>query len=670
MYMIVLPRIINNRSTAFKISLFAILLIIPMIILLIFFLESENERINFAKKEIAGSQYLAQIYPLQTGVAKHRGLMAGYLNGELSFKEKINTVERQITEQLEIIQALPKQFGSQAPIASIQEGWQSLKKQSQLSLKDSFQRHSALIQEILALIVQVADQSNLILDPDLDSYYLMDLTIIAIPELIEALGKARGGASAMVASKQVTPQNIVSLYLYHHDISRILLRTQTSLKTAFENTQNRQLNSQLASFENTLQTNISQFLSLIKNDIDRSSSVSINASRVFDTGSQAIQAANDLLEKTVPQLEGLLAERIQTIRQGRDQHLVIIAAVSFFAIVIGLLIVTSIQQQVKNIRENIYKIISEKDLSHRIKEQSKDELGEISHNINDLLIAFSTMVKEISSSSIQLATVAQQTATTSNQSATNLHVQQDETTHLATSIKEMANTASEVASSTVRAADAVGQVDNQADEGNSLVNNAVASIEELNVEVSKIGGILAKLKGSSENISNILDVIMSIASQTNLLALNATIEAARAGEYGRGFAVVADEVRGLAQRTQESAVEIEQIISVFQQDSEDAYSEVEITKSMVQESVGVVKSVEKALVNIGIAIATIRDMNHQIAAASEEYVMSNKQINDSVLKIDEMSKSTASSSSEISEASLEQEKLVSHLKELANSYTT
>ncbi len=668
--MIALPGIISNRPLAFKITLFALLLSIPTVFLLIFFIESENYRIQFAQKEINGARYLLQVYPLQEGFAKHRGMMTSFISGEQQLAGNIEQVESQISEQLENLTALPRQFGSQAYISDIQDAWQALDGKRNQDQADSFQLHSQLIEKVLGLIVQVADQSNLILDPDLDSYYLMDLTIIAVPELIEALGVGRGGISGMLAVGEINTQNTIDVNIYIHDISRILQRTQISLQTALDNTHKHQLSGNLSPALVALNENIKSFLELIKSDVLNGDSINTNSTSVFGSGTRAINSAIELLDTTLPELMGLLEDRIQTVQASRNRQLMMISAIASMAFILGGLIIVGIQSQVKNIRQNIFQVIENKDLSLRISEHSKDDLGVIAHNINDLLNAFTQMVKEISNSTSQLAAVAEQTAQTSNQSATELNVQQDETTHLATAIHEMASTASEVASSTVRAADAVGQVDNQADEGNSLVNNAVMSIEELNVEVSKIGDILAKLKSSSDNISNILDVIMGIASQTNLLALNAAIEAARAGESGRGFAVVADEVRGLAKRTQESAVEIEHIISVFQQDSEDAYNEVETTKTMVQDSVGVVRSVEKALVNIGVAIATIRDMNHQIAAASEEYVMVNKQINESVVRIDEMSKSSANSSNEISQASVEQAKLVTNLKDLANSYKT
>lgn len=261
------------------------------------------------------------------------------------------------------------------------------------------------------------------------------------------------------------------------------------------------------------------------------------------------------------------------------------------------------------------------------------------------------MLTEISSYSEQVAASSTQLAQISEQTEKNMELQAQEISNSATAMNEMSATLEEVARNTQSTASASSSARDAADTGREAVQSTIESIKHLALQVNQATIVIGEVKGDSDRIGSILQVIESIAEQTNLLALNAAIEAARAGESGRGFAVVADEVRSLASRTKDSTTEIKGMIEKLQSGSDGAVRAMQVSSKGTEASVDLAGDTGEKLEAIARSIALIDDTAQQIATATEEQTMVAKEINESIHNISSVADENAENIKQCTQAS-------------------
>ena len=538
---------INRQALSKQIAAICSLFGLPIATALYVIVSAYTQSLQVASLEQAGNAYERPLVRLLEQIPEHGTLLSHYLKGSKELRNQLAESQSRIDLALEGLRTADAQFGGQLQFTkeglgkrkrghfqfqTVQGEWEVLKREwEKLTLESAEKQHTHLIADVRAMIVHAGDTSGLILDPDLDSYYLMDSTLIALPQTQDRLVGILAMGEELLGGKPISETlrlqfSVQAALLKETDFDRNSSNFQTSLNEdqTFYGT------------SDTLQKNIppvireyaeaTQSLLTIMSKMAGPSGSAVPSSEFLAAVDRARGSSFKLWDVSVVELDHLLEKRMEHYSRLRSGAL----AVTIFMLAISALFAYLVTRNMSGVLSAVIETLEKEATSIN---NAASQISAASESLAQGISEHAASLEETSAASQQVYAMTRK----------NL-----ESVDLATAV--------------------VSKTQEQFKEANHCIDGIVKTRKDSNA--------------SSQKISTIIKVIDQIAFQTHILALNAAVEAARAGSAGNGFAVVAEEVRNLARRCSDAATETEMLIDESVETSKATRGKVDKLTQIVQ----------------------------------------------------------------------------------------
>ncbi|MBI5271899.1 MAG: CZB domain-containing protein [Burkholderiales bacterium] len=472
-------------------------------------------------------------------------------------------------------QASGDEFGTAASLAAL--------KQAVSAPATGGDAPEAVARAAIALVIQATDGSNLTLDPDIDTYYLMDGSLMRVPQYLADSGRLAALAGTPDADGLAIARAEAYAELLHGQLDAAVGKVEALHPGA---------RAALAMDEVTARWQAVR------------QAVQARDAAAVATARQSLAAALLVTQqRMLDELDRLIGERVAR----GDSRATAVAAVLVLGLVMAAYFFASFFRVMDGgLRETRRHLLAmtQGDLTTQPHPWGRDEAAELMTALGDMQNALRAIVRdvrggsdEILHASSEIAAGAMDLSSRTEQTAANLQ-------QTAASMEEISGTVRATAEHANQAAAIARENADAATQGGRAMHEVVRTMETIGQSSSRIGEIITVIDG--------------IAFQTNILALNAAVEAARAGDAGRGFAVVAGEVRSLAQRSAEAAREITSLIQTSMAQVQDGSQVVQRAQGAIDQVVGSAERVGELIGQIAVGTAEQSTGVQQVGQAAQE----------------------------------------------------
>lgn len=647
--------------------------LLPISVLLYFTIDGIQDRIDFAALEKQGNNFQRPLEKILRSLINHKNAALVVLGGDNTAITTTSKEETLLDSGVRALEANGKAFGAsldftveglakrkreEANIDNFARKWDQVRKSWQTMTPDACKaEHDNLIKIIRLMITHLGDTSNLILDPDLDSFYMVDVSLVALPQaqeristlisiynsMVKNAGKNQDDKLAMAAQITLFQQN---------DLDRVM----SSLETAMNEDNNfygksESLHKNIPAPMEKFKKSGDNFIKLLGTLKD--ANLSMVNPQVIQVGNEALEDSFGLWDVCSSELEVLLDKRINKFKNDRLYSLLLSALALSLSFLLVWYIGKGITVPIRSSSERLEKL-AKGDLASVVEIKGQGELGSMSLSLSKAISGMNSAIVLISGNAQKLIHSSSNQRQVSRSMVANATETSAQANAIASAAEEVSVNIRTVASAAEEMGATIREIARQAQQAAQVANEAVSIADIGNKAVLRLGE-------NSNIIGNVIKVITSIAEQTNLLALNASIEAARAGEFGKGFAVVASEVKELAKETSKATEDIRTKIEGIQSDTREAVASNEKTRNIITKIHEIQNTIAGAVEE---QAATTREITKNVADAAT----GSSEIAKNITGLAEAAQSTSKGATDLEKAALGLDSMASELEQLVKTF--
>lgn len=713
-----------------KLTLLGLVFLLPFAVVTYEYVQKLNEiGLDFARQEYQGTLYLEPLRKYVQDLQRHRTLSIAVLQG-VNVKDLLEENERDLRQSRDGVNRIDEELGASLDTANVPDpqdskklfGWPDIRQDTERLFDRSINRtagssldeHDKIVRRTLALYTHVGDISKLTLDPDLDSYYLMNITVFQAPEAKEWMSQSRAVGAVSTALHKVTPQQHDQLMRHLTIIEYLRDGVKTSLEKSAATTQDKQIKAKIEGMKVELLSATTSFLAATRDLLSAGSNgtVKMTTKEYIDRTDTAISSWHKLQEQAMPALQTLLRTRIGNYETSRNFTLLLAGFGWWIVSVIALWMMRDITRPLKE-TVSIANRIAAGDLNVNVDTHNRsDELGLLSAafvRMTKSLRDKAAIAEQIAAGDLRSGNLGKRVAPVSEQDVLGrafgdmtANLQQmladvreavtilgsaateivASTTQLTASSEETATAVSET-TATVEQVRQTAQLSNQkarqvaegaqqaaqaANSGRSATEESGQGMGRIRTQMDSIAGSMVRLSEQSQAIGQIIASVDDLTQQSNLLAVNAAIEAAKAGEHGKGFAVVAHEVKSLAEQSRQATLQVRTILSDIQKATGAAVMATEQGTKAVEAGVQQANVAGEAIERLAGSIEMASLSATQIAASSQEQLIGMDQVAIAMESVRQASHHNVESAQQLQSSARGLNELGLRLRELMEKY--